>query len=106
MTVQSGSARVSLCSPEVSRSSSLLMCQVPIDKKCDANISQVLEDWDRNAVFTVRGQRVTIVPSLSEMLLCVGRIPLTYTEAQFNNLVSSYGEIRRAFVMISERTGE
>ncbi|OXA63363.1 Ribonucleoprotein PTB-binding 1 [Folsomia candida] len=82
VTVQSGSARVSLCSPEV------------------------LEDWDRNAVFTVRGQRVTIVPSLSEMLLCVGRIPLTYTEAQFNNLVSSYGEIRRAFVMISERTGD
>lgn len=66
----------------------------------------MLEDWDRNAVFTIRGQRVTIVPSLSEMLLCVGRIPLTYTEAQFNNLVSSYGEIRRAFLMISDRTGK
>ncbi|CAG7822372.1 unnamed protein product [Allacma fusca] len=82
VTIQSGSARVALCSPEV------------------------LEEWDRNAAFTLRGQRVTIVPSPTEMLLCVGRLPLSYTEQQFTALVSAYGDVKRSFLMISERIGE
>lgn len=66
----------------------------------------MLEEWDRNAVFTLRGQRIAIVPSPTEMLLCVGRLPISYSDQQFHNLVSIYGEVRRYFLMISEKTGK
>lgn len=67
---------------------------------------KMLEEWDRNAVFTLRGQRIAIVPSPTEMLLCVGRLPISYTEQQFHNMVSIYGEVRRYFLMISEKSGK
>ncbi|KAF4525138.1 hypothetical protein B566_EDAN005080 [Ephemera danica] len=77
----SGSARVSLEDPEM------------------------LEDWDRERVFVLRGQRVPVVPAPTEMMLCVARLPPAFTEPQFAALVRSYGEVRRCFLMISERTG-
>ncbi|XP_068082305.1 ribonucleoprotein PTB-binding 1 [Anabrus simplex] len=66
----------------------------------------MLEDWDRDRVFLLRGQRVPVSPTPTEMMLCVARLPLTYTEAQFTALVRTYGEIRRSFLMISEKTGD
>ncbi|RZF42053.1 hypothetical protein LSTR_LSTR006646 [Laodelphax striatellus] len=67
---------------------------------------EMLEDWDRNRVFLLRGQCVPVTPTLTEMMLCVARLPLDYTEEQFTTLISAYGEVRRHFLMISEKTGE
>ncbi|XP_022187267.2 LOW QUALITY PROTEIN: ribonucleoprotein PTB-binding 1-like [Nilaparvata lugens] len=67
---------------------------------------EMLEDWDRNRVFLLRGQCVPVTPTLTEMMLCVARLPLNYTEEQFTTLISAYGEVRRHFLMISEKTGE
>ncbi|XP_075218057.1 ribonucleoprotein PTB-binding 1-like isoform X2 [Lycorma delicatula] len=67
---------------------------------------EMLEDWDRNRVFHLRGQCVPVTPTHTEMMLCVARLPLQYTEEQFTALIRSYGEIKRHFLMISEKTGE
>lgn len=66
---------------------------------------EMLEDWDRDRVFLLRGQCVPVTPTLTEMMLCVARLPLEYTDEQFTALVHTYGEIRRNFLMISEKTG-
>ncbi|KAK3909479.1 Ribonucleoprotein PTB-binding 1 [Frankliniella fusca] len=67
---------------------------------------EMLEEWDRDRLFLLRGQRVPVAPTPTDMLLCVARLPLHYTESQFTGLVRSYGEVRRCFLMISEKTGE
>jgi len=67
---------------------------------------EMLEDWDRDRVFTLRGQRVPVAPTPTDMLLCVARLPLSFTEHQFAALVSAYGEVRRCFLMISEKSGK
>lgn len=66
---------------------------------------EMLEDWDRDRAFHLRGQRVPVSPTPTEMMLCVARLPLTYTETQFTALVKTYGDIYRSFLMISEKTG-
>lgn len=66
---------------------------------------EMLEEWDRDRLFLLRGQRVPVAPTPTDMLLCVARLPLHYNEAQFTGLVRSYGEVRRCFLMISEKTG-
>ncbi|GLH14926.1 Protein elav [Gryllus bimaculatus] len=67
---------------------------------------EMLEDWDRDRIFLLRGQRVPVSPTPTEMMLCVARLPLTYSETQFTSLVRTYGEVKRSFLMISEKTGE
>ncbi|KAE8742295.1 hypothetical protein FOCC_FOCC012174 [Frankliniella occidentalis] len=67
---------------------------------------EMLEEWDRDRLFLLRGQRVPVAPTPTDMLLCVARLPLHYSESQFTGLVRSYGEVRRCFLMISEKTGE
>ncbi|XP_063219956.1 ribonucleoprotein PTB-binding 1-like isoform X2 [Bacillus rossius redtenbacheri] len=66
----------------------------------------MLEDWDKERVFLLRGQRLPVSPAPTETMLCVARLPLGYTEHQFSALVAAYGSIRRSFLMISENTGE
>jgi hypothetical protein len=66
---------------------------------------EMLEDWDRDRAFHLRGQRVPVSPTPTEMMLCIARLPLTYTETQFTALVRTYGDIYRSFLMISEKTG-
>lgn len=66
---------------------------------------EMLEEWDRDRAFHLRGQRVPVSPTPTEMMLCVARLPLTYTETQFTALVRTYGDIYRSFLMISEKTG-
>ncbi|KAJ9583472.1 hypothetical protein L9F63_022180, partial [Diploptera punctata] len=66
----------------------------------------MLEEWDRDRAFHLRGQRVPVSPTPTEMMLCVARLPLTYTETQFSALVRTYGDICRCFLMISEKTGD
>ncbi|XP_021933199.1 ribonucleoprotein PTB-binding 1-like isoform X4 [Zootermopsis nevadensis] len=67
---------------------------------------EMLEEWDRDRAFHLRGQRVPVSPTPTEMMLCVARLPLTYTETQFTALVRTYGDIYRSFLMISEKTGD
>jgi hypothetical protein len=66
---------------------------------------EMLEEWDRDRAFHLRGQRVPVSPTPTEMMLCIARLPLTYTETQFTALVRTYGDIYRSFLMISEKTG-
>lgn len=66
---------------------------------------EMLEDWDKDRVFLLRGQCVPVAPTQTEMMLCIARLPFAYTEDQFTTLVRSYGEIRYHFLMISEKTG-
>jgi len=67
---------------------------------------EMLEEWDRERVFCLRGQRVPVTPAPTEMLLCVARLPPAFNEHQFNALVRSYGEVTNSFLMVSERTGQ
>uniref|UniRef100_A0A1B6LFJ0 RRM domain-containing protein n=1 Tax=Graphocephala atropunctata TaxID=36148 RepID=A0A1B6LFJ0_9HEMI len=67
---------------------------------------EMLEDWDRERSFLLRGQCVPVCPAATELMLCVARLPTDYTEDQFHTLVKSCGEVRRCFLMISEKTGE
>ncbi|XP_076068740.1 uncharacterized protein LOC143041033 [Oratosquilla oratoria] len=78
----SGSARVLLAEPEV------------------------LETWARNTTYSLRGHKVTIVPSATEGLLCVARLPFEFSEEDFTALVASLGEVSYSFLMCSEKTGE
>lgn len=65
-----------------------------------------MEEWDFNKQFVLRGQRIPVSPTPTEMLLCVARLPYNYTEDQFTRLVQMYGEVRKTFLIISEKTGE
>ncbi|KAG8234444.1 hypothetical protein J437_LFUL014190, partial [Ladona fulva] len=67
---------------------------------------EMLEDWDRERIFLLRNQRLPVAPSPTEMMLCVARLPLEYTEEQFFSLVCTCGEVSRSFLMISEKTGD
>ncbi|KAL5237531.1 hypothetical protein ACI65C_004941 [Semiaphis heraclei] len=65
-----------------------------------------MEEWDFHKQFVLRGQRIPVSPTPTEMLLCVARLPYSYTEDQFTRLVQMYGEVRKTFLIISEKTGE
>ncbi|XP_050527162.1 ribonucleoprotein PTB-binding 1-like [Daktulosphaira vitifoliae] len=65
-----------------------------------------MEEWDFNKQFLIRGQRIPVSPTPTEMLLCVARLPLSYTEEQFSQLIQMYGEVEKSFLIISEKTGE
>lgn len=67
---------------------------------------EMLEEWDRERTFLLRNQCVPVTPTATEMMLCVANLPLNYSEEQFLTLVKSCGEVRRGFLMISEKTGE
>ncbi|XP_046405940.1 ribonucleoprotein PTB-binding 1-like [Ischnura elegans] len=67
---------------------------------------EMLDEWDRERVFLLRGQRLPVVPAPTDHVLCVARLPLHFTEEQFTCLVCCCGEVSRSFLMISEKTGE
>lgn len=67
---------------------------------------EMLDEWDKDRIFTLRGQRVPVTPTSSENMLCVGRLPLSLTEQEFKALVEQYGVVKTCFLMISEKTGE
>ena len=56
--------------------------------------------------YTIRGHKVTLTPSLTDHLLCVARLPRDLSEHEFQQLVSAFGEIRRSFLLYSEKTGK
>ncbi|XP_030647771.1 ribonucleoprotein PTB-binding 2 [Chanos chanos] len=54
---------------------------------------------------SVRGRDVTVQLQPTDSLLCVTNLPHTLTAAQFQELVRSYGNIERCFLVYSELTG-
>ena len=56
--------------------------------------------------WTIRGHKVSLCPSPSENLLCVARLPRDLLEEEFTDLVSGFGEVRRSFLLYSEKTGK
>lgn len=67
---------------------------------------EMLEEWDKDRTFLLRGQCVPVTPSATELMLCVARLPLDYSDDQFTSLVKSCGQVRRCFLMISDKTGQ
>lgn len=66
------------------------------------------DDWKTTAGrgdYTIRGHKVTLTPSLTDNLLCVARLPRDLSEHEFKHLVSNFGEIRRCFLLYSDKTG-
>lgn len=74
--------------------------------KAELEDPEMLDDWDKDRMFLLRGQYVPVMLSATEFLLCVAMLPLDYSEEQFISLVKSCGEVRRCFLMISEKTGQ
>ncbi|XP_066519437.1 ribonucleoprotein PTB-binding 2 [Hoplias malabaricus] len=54
---------------------------------------------------SVRGRDITVQLQPTDSLLCVTNLPHTFTAAQFQELVRSYGNIERCFLVYSELTG-
>ncbi|KAG9277321.1 ribonucleoprotein PTB-binding 2 isoform X1 [Astyanax mexicanus] len=54
---------------------------------------------------SVRGRNITVQLQPTDSLLCVTNLPHTFTAAQFQELVRSYGNIERCFLVYSELTG-
>ena len=67
------------------------------------------DDWKVTAGrhdYTIRGHKVTLTPSLTDNLLCVARLPRDLSEQEFHQLVSAFGEVRRSFLLYSDKTGK
>lgn len=79
---KSSSATVSLCNPEV------------------------LDEWNSDQTFLLRGQSVSVAPTPTEMVLCVAKLPFHFTETNFYSLIKPYGDVDMFFLMISEKTGK
>uniref|UniRef100_A0A671SGY6 RRM domain-containing protein n=1 Tax=Sinocyclocheilus anshuiensis TaxID=1608454 RepID=A0A671SGY6_9TELE len=54
---------------------------------------------------SVRGRDVTVQLQPTDSLLCVTNLPYTVTASQFQELVRSYGNIERCFLVHSDLTG-
>ncbi|CAB4069220.1 unnamed protein product [Lepeophtheirus salmonis] len=68
---------------------------------------EILDDWpkSRSNVF-VKNKEVSVCIGGSDGWLCVAKLPNTLTESSFQSLAASYGKVKEAFLMISEKTGE
>uniref|UniRef100_A0A8C7ZLD9 RRM domain-containing protein n=1 Tax=Oryzias sinensis TaxID=183150 RepID=A0A8C7ZLD9_9TELE len=54
---------------------------------------------------TVRGRLINVALQPTDSLLCLTNLPHTFTAQQFEELVRSYGNIERSFLVYSELTG-
>jgi hypothetical protein len=69
------------------------------------------EEWkqlcirDKLDACTIRGHKISLSPSPTENLLCVARLPRDLLDDEFKELVSSYGPVRRCFLLYSDKTG-
>ncbi|XP_051563146.1 ribonucleoprotein PTB-binding 2-like isoform X1 [Myxocyprinus asiaticus] len=54
---------------------------------------------------SIRGRDITVQLQPTDSLLCVTNLPYTVTAAQFQELVRSYGNIERCFLVYSDLTG-
>lgn len=65
---------------------------------------EVLEHWDSDRIFMLRGQRIPVTPSPLQQLLCLANLPLTLTERQLRAIAESYGPIRRCLLLMCEQS--
>ncbi|XP_044055917.1 ribonucleoprotein PTB-binding 2 [Siniperca chuatsi] len=54
---------------------------------------------------TVRGRLINVTLQPTDSLLCLTNLPHTFTAQQFEELVRTYGNIERSFLVYSELTG-
>lgn len=54
---------------------------------------------------SIRGRDITVQLQPTDSLLCVTNLPYTLTSAQFQELVRTYGNIERCFLVYSDLTG-
>lgn len=54
---------------------------------------------------TVRGRLINVTLQPTDSLLCLTNLPHTFTAQQFEELVRSYGNIERSFLVYSELSG-
>ncbi|XP_039590769.1 ribonucleoprotein PTB-binding 2 isoform X3 [Polypterus senegalus] len=54
---------------------------------------------------TFRGKELTVQLQPTDSLLCITNLPHTFTLAQFEELVRTYGNIERCFLVYSEHSG-
>ncbi|XP_024909803.1 ribonucleoprotein PTB-binding 2 isoform X6 [Cynoglossus semilaevis] len=54
---------------------------------------------------TVRGRLINVTLQPTDSLLCLTNLPHTFTSQQFEELVRTYGNIERSFLVYSELTG-
>lgn len=64
-----------------------------------------LRDKLLDSSWTIRGHKVSVCPSPTENLLCVARLPRDLLDDEFKELVSSFGPVRRCFLLYSDKTG-
>ncbi|QQP39030.1 Uncharacterized protein FKW44_019784, partial [Caligus rogercresseyi] len=71
------------------------------------NNPDILDDWpkSRSTAF-VKNKEVSVCIGASDGWLCLAKLPMSLSEPAFQILVASYGKVKEAFLMISERTGE
>ena len=80
--------------------------------EADSHPAETLwEDWkqmarDRLDGCAIRGHKVSLCPSPTDNLLCVARLPRDLLDEEFKDLVAAYGDIRRSFLLYSEKTGK
>ncbi|XP_059480232.1 ribonucleoprotein PTB-binding 2-like [Neocloeon triangulifer] len=67
---------------------------------------EVLDQWDPERIFILRGQRIPVVPLPLQNLLCVANLPLSLTESQFRTIVEGYGPVARCLLMLCSQTGQ
>ncbi len=64
---------------------------------------ELLDEWPkaRQNVF-VKNKEVSVCVGASEGWLCVAKLPLDYTDEQFERLAAAYGRVREAFLMVNK----
>lgn len=79
------------------------------DKSSTATVTlekpEVLDEWNSERTFLLRGQSVCVSPTPTEMVLCVAKLPFHYDEADLYELIKGFGEVKMYFLMVSEKTG-
>jgi RNA recognition motif-containing protein len=65
---------------------------------------EVLEHWDSDRIFMLRGQRIPVTPSPLQQLLCLANLPLTLTERQLRAVAETYGPVRRCLLLTCEQS--
>ena len=70
-----------------------------------ASEQQPHEDIPEHSIYTLNQDRKIIVSSPEEWL-CVARLPLDFTQTEFESLLTDYGPVQQCFLIHSEISGK
>ena len=73
--------------------------------KCLVASEQPHEDIPEHSIYTLNQDRKIIVSSPEEWL-CVARLPLDFTQTEFESLLTDYGPVQQCFLIHSEISGK